>query len=94
MASLAPSGINANNKVQLNMYPNPASSSLTFQVSSAMQQKVSNLSIYDALGKVVLQTEMRNNKQTINISHLPGGMYFAQLIVDGQSITKKVIIQH
>jgi len=93
VASLGPTGIKDTKENLLRLYPNPASASLTFQLSSP-SYTLSTINIFDTLGKFVLQTEMRSNKQTIDISHLPGGIYFAQIMVNGKLITKKVIIQH
>lgn len=94
IASLLPTGIEDTKENLLRLYPNPASSSLTFQLSANSQQQLGNIHIYDALGKVVFQTELLSNKLTIDISHLPEGIYFVQMTASGKLITKKLIIQH
>ncbi|MEE4260223.1 MAG: T9SS type A sorting domain-containing protein [Bacteroidales bacterium] len=93
LASLGPTRIKDTKKNLVHLYPNPASTSLTFQLTSP-SHTLNTINIFDRLGKVVLQTEIRSNKHTIDISYLPGGMYFAQIIVNGKLITKKVIIKH
>ena len=92
IASLSTNGIEDTKENFLHLYPNPASTSIAFQLSSA-PKPFCTICIYDALGKAVLQTEMKNNKHAIDIGHLPGGVYFVQMIANGQLITRKLIIQ-
>jgi uncharacterized repeat protein (TIGR03803 family) len=55
------------------------------------------ITIYDEMGKVVftqpLQDESANSTLNVNMSNYADGIYFAQIITNGGTINKKVIIQ-
>ena len=60
---------------QLNVYPNPASTVLNIETS----KPISEVRIYNAVGQLVAQQNLRNSQQTeLNISHLQPGIYFLQ----------------
>jgi hypothetical protein len=74
------------NDVQL--HPNPASSVLT--ITSSLHP-IESVNFYDINGRKVLSTNSFN--ETIDISSLKTGLYFAEIIIEGHQIIKKVIVQ-
>ncbi len=90
IASALPTGTFGNDELQMKIYPNPAGSWLTIQLSSSATGQAT---IYDVIGKTVVQTELQNSRQTIDVSGLPEGLYFVRLTVGNKSVTKKIIIQ-
>jgi len=74
----------AGNLIQI--YPNPASNSIV--VNPAIN---TSLAIFDASGKQVLSAINvdKNTETTLNISHLPRGVYF----VKTNQSTQKLVIQ-
>lgn len=71
------------------VYPNPASDFITIESNSI---EVSGIAMYDILGKKVLSlTSLKNN--TIDVSNLNNGVYFLKINANGNSTTKKIIIQ-
>jgi uncharacterized delta-60 repeat protein len=58
------------NKPALAIYPNPASSQFTIEVSNTTQVQVIN-----ALGQVLISQAVDNGKNVINTQSLPSGMY-------------------
>lgn len=63
-------------------FPNPFKSSLTVESGS---HNISNIKIYDFVGKEVFQTQAEKGmlgtfQQTLNLDNLQPGMYFVQLI--------------
>jgi ELWxxDGT repeat protein len=68
--------------LDLNLSPNPVQSQLNLKFSATEAGNVS-IRIFDDNGKTLLQQNLGNNKsinQTINVSTLPQGLYFLQLI--------------
>ncbi len=63
---------------QLSLYPTLATSTITLEVAS-IDMLNTNLSIYDAQGRKVMQEKLINQKQQINISGLQSGMYLIKL---------------
>ena len=54
------------------IYPNPASENLTIQSASGL---LGNLKITNALGKTVIEKQVRENQTTIDIQNLAAGVY-------------------
>jgi len=76
-------------ETQINLYPNPAKNSFTIQNNS--NYTIENLSIYDMLGKLVLQTNNTNN--TIDVSTLKNGIYLVKITSDGnKTAIQKIVI--
>jgi uncharacterized delta-60 repeat protein len=63
-------GVNSKVSETLKIYPNPASSQFTIEVTSPTQVQVIN-----ALGQVVISQTVDNGKNVINTQSLPSGMY-------------------
>jgi hypothetical protein len=82
-------GVKQNTIAGLNMYPNPVSNGTLYISSNSSEAK--SVSVYDVLGKQVLNTKTSNN--TVNVSSLKGGSYIVKISEDGKTDTKKLIIQ-
>lgn len=80
------SGINNIETNNYSIYPNPAND--LFNISGAQGAK---LNIYDAIGRVVLQDNVKSDNQSISISNLNPGVYTVQLINNGQVTSSKLI---
>ncbi|MCL2131217.1 MAG: T9SS type A sorting domain-containing protein, partial [Lentimicrobiaceae bacterium] len=89
-----PTGRNENMKI--NVYPNPATSSMTVDFTIAATNEV-QISISDVMGRVVstkhLGTKMMGNHQeNIDCSALADGFYFVTINAGYQNQTTKIII--
>lgn len=71
-------------KLEFGIYPNPVTDILYIKT----QEKVGNISIYDASGKLV---NMQFNNGQINVSMLPKGMYILKAITDKAVYQQKLI---
>ena len=81
------------------VYPNPVNSVLyvdidqqAIRANSPAGSKIAacEIRLYNILGVLVLQTTSNSNKEQLNVSHLPDGMYFIHLY-DGVNSTPEVI---
>lgn len=69
-------------------YPNPAKDKLTIEVGES-----GNWLIMDLSGAVVSDASLQQGVNTIDISHLPPGLYFHQCLFDeGKSIVQKLLV--
>ncbi|HKC37791.1 MAG TPA: T9SS type A sorting domain-containing protein [Chitinophagaceae bacterium] len=78
-------------KLQLEVYPNPATSEL--RIKNAELRKVE---VIDIFGKNLFQSEINNHKSelVINISELPAGIYIVKMFDGERSYCKKLIVEH
>jgi hypothetical protein len=86
-------GILSSNQVNaiagLKVYPNPVSNGTLFIESDLNSDK--NVTIFDVLGKQVLNTTTSNN--AINVSQLHTGIYMVRITEEGNTATKKLVIR-
>lgn len=73
----------------LTVYPNPVKDGILHINTNNNVEK--NVTVYDVSGKVVLESVVNNN--TLNVSNLKSGIYFANINENGITETKKIIIE-
>ena len=88
--------------IALNVYPNPTGGEL--QVTS-YELQVTGIEVFDLMGRKVLSQKAEGGRQnveadnypslqsttTLNLSHLPAGMYFVRITTEEGVVTKKVV---
>ncbi|MDD3003437.1 T9SS type A sorting domain-containing protein [Flavobacterium sp.] len=75
----------------LNLYPNPVSNGKIYITSKNASSK--EITIYDVLGKRVLQTSLNVNNKEVNVSALNSGVYIIKIQEGDASTTRKLIIK-
>ncbi|HYD22474.1 MAG TPA: T9SS type A sorting domain-containing protein [Flavipsychrobacter sp.] len=82
--------------VNLNVYPNPAVSSISFDYSVPVHMPVS-VAVYDVVGRKVYQEDLGqqigSQKKTVNVSNFTNGIYMVELLIDGQKHVGRVLVQ-
>ncbi len=80
----------------LTVYPNPANQVINAMASYSSEVKA--VTIINIVGKEVLYTVWNtgDGRMTLDVSHLPEGIYFVQFLGEGNSIlsTKKIAVKH
>ncbi|MBK7175444.1 MAG: T9SS type A sorting domain-containing protein [Bacteroidales bacterium] len=80
-----------NNAEGIKIYPNPVSNYFFLELKEIL--KSCSIEIADAQGRVVLKIN-RYNKESVDVSHLPAGIYSVK-VMDGKSFSvKKFLIRH
>ena len=85
-----PSGVEEiENTVNVNLFPNPASASLF--VESADGSKITNIKVYDLLGKTILIQKFNTAeiKQEVSVTDLNTGIYYIEIVTESGSAVKK-----
>jgi len=72
----------------LKIYPNPTTGKL--KVESG-ELRVESIEIYDAFGKKVDKSRANASETTMDISHLPSGVYFVKIFTEAGDVIKKVL---
>jgi trimeric autotransporter adhesin len=88
---MAQLSINSN---QLSIYPNPAGGEIFININSSVADvKDWNLQITDVLGRTLYTRQSLNYTNDIDLSNLPGGMYFITVINKTGRATMPVVKQ-
>lgn len=81
--------INANELGEsISIYPNPSKG--TFYIQNNSQASQSIITVYDSMGKKIMEKEIQNSTDEIN---LPMGMYYVTIISGNKISTKKLSVQ-
>ncbi|MBL0328106.1 MAG: T9SS type A sorting domain-containing protein [Bacteroidetes bacterium] len=87
------SGIEDNNLSTFEVYPNPASQSVSVDLTAFNGEKVV-VSVMNTLGQRLQSTAVvANGIQTLNIEGYASGMYFIQVEMNGKTSTSKLSIK-
>ncbi len=73
---------------KVTIYPNPVDNVLQIERENASEQTYNILSV---TGKRIQSFRLTGKRGSINLSHLPGGIYFLQYAENGKLISKKII---
>jgi hypothetical protein len=77
--------------LSLSIFPNPTNSTLTIQTDVVWQEATATLTNLE--GRVVFSQALTNTQQqSLDIGHLPNGMYFVTIKHDGLNYTEKIIL--
>ena len=83
-----PTALNTNEIAKLAIYPNPAKDI----VSLSSDMEMSNIQIFDMLGKAVEKATVNSLQTTINCSQLQEGQYIVRItLTNGNVLTKKIV---
>lgn len=81
-------------KINFNLYPNPANSSLTVEVSPDHAHELDKIEIRDMFGRQIkIVTGINSYQKDINISNLPSGSYLLSIYTVQGNFTKQFIVK-
>jgi len=78
-------------KTNLSIYPNPTNGYVTIQLDEIPKNVVIN--IKDVLGKTLKEQKVNSTNTVINVSSLPKGIYYVELVNDSYKYAKKLVVQ-
>jgi polyhydroxybutyrate depolymerase len=76
-------------EIEINIFPNPTSGIVNIETTDF---KITNLKIYNILGKEVVSEIQFSNYKNLDLSLLPYGTYFIQISDDKENLVSKKII--
>ncbi len=91
------SGLNLKSKNDIVLFPNPSNGKFYLNIPSSIS--ISNISVYDALGRKVRtinpeKLTKKDNMILLNISDLPNGEYHINIRSNEKDISKKILIRN
>lgn len=82
-------GISIQEEYEASIYPNPANDIVTIKAGSSIDQVL----LYNQIGQLVKQVEVKNNTVIINVSDMESGLCFIQIQSATQTTTRKLVIE-
>ncbi len=79
-------GINENNAIKVELYPNPVKDVVMIQGNS-----INEISVYNSIGVLVERIEGEGNEVEINMNNYNTGIYFVQVNTENGTATRKVV---
>ena len=87
---------NSNTETKLSVYPNPVTDAFNLQYTSNINGK-GVINIYDIHGKLLRRVAIEKTstlfRQNVNVSNLPTGAYYVELIIENQKRTTAKFIK-
>lgn len=84
-----------NNTNNFSIYPNPASEILNISIAKELDLTNAKISLVDISGRIILNQSINSTETTINIKHLPSGVYVLKLRLEDEISTfKKITISN
>ena len=79
---------------QILLYPNPARDQFRLQLPAPLEDRA-QLSLFDGRGSLVQRGIMAigEREHTVEVGQLPKGLYFVQLQIGAQTVTRRVVVQ-
>ncbi|MCD6013296.1 MAG: type sorting protein [Flavipsychrobacter sp.] len=91
LVSLSATGIETQQVLQaFTVSPNPATNSLSVVTDDAMP---TTINIYDVTGALRLHAATQGKSTTLQMTHLPRGLYIVEIVSDKTYVVKKVLLQ-
>ena len=85
-------GINENSiKNNLSLFPNPATNSLTLNLSQLKMLQNTSVSVYDIQGKLLLHQSITQPLTELNITQFAKGIYIVKVNSDSEILQSKFI---
>ncbi|MEI6347421.1 MAG: ice-binding family protein [Bacteroidota bacterium] len=74
------------------IYPNPFTTSINLIVNDSKENLITELKIFDFLGKELVSTKITKSETTVEIGNLPSGIYFYNVISKNRIIQSGKLI--
>jgi hypothetical protein len=74
-------------KTSVLLYPNPASSAITIELSAISEAGKKAMTIYNGIGQPLMRIDITSSKTQVNISQLKPGVYYMRMMGGGTEQT-------
>jgi hypothetical protein len=84
---------NPNVLTGLRVFPNPANDKINLLLDNEQDFTEKSITIYDKLGRQCFNTDWDSNAIDLNVSNFASGVYFIEIISNGQQLVEKLVIE-
>ena len=84
--------VTGNGAATFNLFPNPNQGTFTVQLTATPGQEVAFI-ITNMVGEKIKEMTLAGNKETEVQLAAPAGIYFLSAVIDGEKVTRKIVIQ-
>jgi plastocyanin len=84
-------GISESNVNSILLYPNPAKDEVKISLGKDSENQ-GRIFLIDQTGKIIIYRSIDNNEISLNVGGLPRGLYFVKILLNNQTITRRVIL--
>jgi bilirubin oxidase len=81
-----------NKDAEIQLYPNPATASLTITTNNQTPSPTDNLTIYNAIGAKVYSAPLQHS-HTVSTNTWPAGIYHAVITVNNEVINRALVVE-
>jgi len=81
----------SSNQASFNVYPNPARDEIVIEASFSELYNDTKFAIYNTSGSSVVPYNLLDERKTIDITNLPNGLYFLEIISPYGKFSKKIV---
>ncbi|WP_052598769.1 T9SS type A sorting domain-containing protein [Aureispira sp. CCB-QB1] len=84
-----------NSNLSTRLYPNPTTGKVTLEIKSDLaNNQIEYITIYDVTGRKVqeINTQTSQNSFDINLSSQQAGVYFVEMMINQELITKRIVL--
>ncbi len=82
---------NIENNIEAKVYPNPAKNLVSIKTNSSNEITIE---LINQLGEVLTSKRSSNQFNTIELSKVPGGVYFIKITTDNGNSIQKLIVEN
>jgi len=90
---LSQSSDSRSEKSGIEVFPNPASQSVTIKLSAAIASEADSITIIDSEGKLVQSVKVIQKRNLLDLEGLAPGVYFVKAKFREQSITRQLVVE-
>lgn len=79
--------------VVVDLYPNPTANRLfvTYRENTVVQKTIE---LYDVLGRLLVDSKLNDGVTTVELDHVPRGVYVARVLVDGRVVGHRAVVRN
>lgn len=76
------------------LQPNPTHDYVEIKSSLELVLKQPEIHIFNAIGQHKISQQLNETSQVLSLQHWPNGLYFVNIVIDGQTVLTRTLVKH